>query len=120
MWQLENHRFILAHQHRDGNVATGNRRHKWDEDDDLVALYHYRMHRDDALALPLKQAEIAKVLGMSESSLIMRRGNFASLDGKGGLSHPAQQSRRIHERHMGTTNADLRAMALRVIDAKKT
>jgi hypothetical protein len=100
-------------------VAKENRRHKWDEDDDLVALYLYRMHRDDALALPLEQAQIAKVLGASESSLIMRRANFASLDGKSGLNHPASQSGRIHERHKRTTNADLRTMVLRVIDGKK-
>ena len=100
-------------------VPRGVQQHKWDEDDDLVALYLYRMHRDDALALPLNQAEIAKVLGMSEGSLIMRRANFASLDDKGGLEHPALQSRRIHERHKDTANAELRSMALRVLEAKK-
>jgi hypothetical protein len=55
---------------------------------------------------------------MSEGSLMMRRGNFASLDGRGGLNHPAAQSRRIHERHKDTPDAELRSMVLRVLDAK--
>jgi hypothetical protein len=69
--------------------------------------------------LPRTHAEIAEVLGMSEGSLIMRRGSFASLGGNGRLNHPAVQSRRIHERHKHTTNAELCSMALRVLEAKK-
>jgi hypothetical protein len=99
-------------------VPRGNQQHKWDEGDDLVALYLYRMHRDGALSLPLKLAEIAKVLGMSEGSLMRRRGNFAYLDGKGRLNHPASQSRRIHERHKHTTDTELRSIVVRMLDAK--
>ena len=99
-------------------MPSGNQQHEWDESDDLVALYLYRTRRDNAVALPRKHAEIAKVLGMSEGSLIRRRENFAHLDNKGGLSHVAKQSIRIHERHEKTTNAELRSMALRVLEAK--
>jgi hypothetical protein len=100
-------------------MPKGDENHKWVEDDDLVTLYLYRMQRDAALALPLKRAEIAKMLGMSEGSLIRRRGNFAFLDGKGRLNHPAAQSRRIHERHKDTTDTELRSLVIRVLEAKK-
>jgi hypothetical protein len=98
-------------------VPRGDKNHTWDEDDDLVALYLYRApHQDHP---KMKPEQIAKLLGMSEASLIMRRGNFAHLDGKGGLSHPAAQSIQIYERHKNTPLGELRGMALRVLEAKR-
>jgi hypothetical protein len=89
--------------------------HKWHEDDDLVALYMSRHETND---LPRTQDEIAKLLGMSEASLIMRQRNFTDLEGGHGLSHVAKQSIRVHERHKNTPKAELRSLVLRVIKAK--
>jgi hypothetical protein len=96
-------------------MPRGGKQHKWNEDDDLVALYLARYGTD---GLPTTQAEIAKTLGMSEASLIMRQRNFGDLEGVHGLSHVAQQSFRIFERHKNTPKADMRTLVLRVIDTK--
>jgi hypothetical protein len=95
---------------------TGGR-HTWSEDDDLVGFYLFRHGPGD---LPITQGEIAKLLGMPESSLIMKRGNFASLDGGHGLSSASAQSRRIYERHKNTPKSELRRLVLRVIEAKQS
>ena len=58
------------------------------------------------------QAGIAKLLGMPEGSLIMRQSNFAHLDGRKGLDHVAEQSRRVHQRYGPLKEPDLRAMVL--------
>jgi hypothetical protein len=100
-------------------VPSGNQQHEWDENDDLVALYLYRTSQNHALPRLPKAAEIAKVLGMSGGSLIRRRGNFAHLDGQGGLAHAAKQSIRIYERHKGTPDSELYSMALRVLEDKR-
>jgi len=96
-------------------IQKTGRRHTWSEDDDLVGFYLYRHGDDD---LPMTQAEIANRLGMPESSLIMKRGNFASLDGGNGLSSASAQSRRIYEWHKNTPKAELRRLMLQVIQAK--
>src|SRR5262245_40860746 len=65
-------------------TSMAHRRHRWSKSEDLVAFY---ISRYGDSRLPKRQQEIAKILGMTEASLIMRRQNFASLDGKGGLDH---------------------------------
>src|SRR5580692_9402630 len=95
-------------------MAKGGKQHKWSEGDDLVAFY---MSRHGTNGLPNTQEEIAKMLGMSEASLIMRQRNFADLDGGHGLSHVAQQSIRVRERYNNTPNAELRSLVLRAIVA---
>ena len=88
-------------------------RHRWREDDDLVGYYLFRHGAND---LPLTQPEIAELLGMPESSLIMKQGNYRSLAGGNGLSSASAQSRRIFERHKKTSHADLRQLVLEVLD----
>lgn len=65
------------------------------------------------------QAGAAKLLGMPESSLVMHQSNFAHLDGRDGLEHVAEQSRRVYRMHQGKTEPGLRALVLNVIDAKR-
>jgi hypothetical protein len=95
-----------------------SRVHKWSEDDDVIALYLYRMHRDGAPPLELEEKEIAEVLDMTRASLVMRRGNFGFLDGKAGLSHPAEQSRLVYDRYKDATNAELRSIAVQLLETK--
>jgi len=92
-------------------------RHSWTEGDDLVALY---MSRHGVARLPMMQAGIANRLGMSETSLIMRQHNFGHLDNGTGLSHVAAQTRRIHRHYRNATEAELRPLALRVLNAPKS
>ena len=67
------------------------------------------------------EAGIAKLLGMPEASMAMRQGNFAHLDGKGGLRNVSEQSRRIHRLYEKTTEPELRALVLQVLaNAKVT
>ena len=90
--------------------------HRWTEGDDLVAFY---LSQHGNRRLPLMDAGIAKLLGMSEGSLGRRQANFAYLDRRGGFSHAANQSGRIHERYMGTTEPQLRPIVIRVLDEKR-
>jgi hypothetical protein len=93
-------------------MPSGGKQHRWNQDDDLIAFYMSRHGTND---LPIAQEGIAKLLGMSEASLIMRQRNFTDLEGKHGLSHVAKQSIRIYERHKSTSKAELRSLVLRVI-----
>jgi hypothetical protein len=61
------------------------------------------------------EAGIAKRLGMSAGSLALRRANFAHLDGRPGLDHVANLSRRIRQQYEKATEAELRALVLRVL-----
>jgi hypothetical protein len=90
--------------------------HRWTEGDDIVALY---LSRHGCRFLPLMEAGIAKLLGMPQSSLTMRQGNFGYLDGRRGLAHVAEQSREIHQRYGKMTEPELRPLALKVLEAKK-
>jgi hypothetical protein len=90
------------------------RRHRWTEGDDLVAFY---LSRHGTRFLPCTETEIASRLGMPEGSLAMRMSNFAHLDGRQGLAHVAEQSRRIHRRYAKATEAELRPLVLRLLDA---
>lgn len=89
-------------------------RHRWTEGDDLVALY---ASRHDYRFLPLGLAGIAKLLGMPEGSMIMRKSNFRHLDGRDGLDHAAEQSREIHRRFGKLTESEMRPLVLRVLQA---
>jgi hypothetical protein len=89
-----------------------NKRHTWTTGDDIVAFYLYR---HGAAALPMRQVEIARFLGMSEASLIMRQGNFSSIDRGTGLRNVAQQSVGIYSRHRNASEIELRALALRAL-----
>jgi hypothetical protein len=65
------------------------------------------------------EAGIAKLLGMPEGSLVMRQSNFAHVDGRWGLAHVAEQSRRVHQLYAKMTEPELRPLVLKVLDQKK-
>jgi hypothetical protein len=46
----------------------------------------------------------------------MRKRNFAFLDGRGRLSHPAKQSRYVHDRYGKLAETELRAPVLQVLN----
>jgi hypothetical protein len=89
--------------------------HRWTEDDDIVALY---LSRHGARFLPMMEAEIAKVLGMPEGSLGMRRQNFHYLDGRPGLKNAAELSRQVHGCYGKMTEPELRSLVLKVLGSK--
>ena len=91
-------------------------RHKWTEEDDIVALYLFRFG-DDSLSLPLD--DIGAMLGMGAGSLLMRIGNFRAIDGGGGLSNYARQSKEIFEKHKATPKGDLRITVEKIISAAR-
>jgi hypothetical protein len=95
-------------------IAT--RTHRWTEDEDVVTLY---LHRHGDETLPMKQAEIANRFGIPKGSLGMRKRNFAYLDGRGRLNHPAKMSRRVHDRLGRLNEPELRALVLRVLQGKR-
>src|SRR6516162_2485085 len=76
--------------------SMGTARHRWTEDDDVVAFY---LSRHRTRRLPLMEAGISKRLGMSKASLAQRQANFAHLDGRPGLAHVAKLSRRVHQQY---------------------
>jgi hypothetical protein len=67
----------------------------------------------------MTRAGIAKLLGMPEGSLVMRQSNMAFLDGRKGLDHVAEQSRRVHREYGKKTEQELRMLVLRILDAKR-
>lgn len=83
--------------------------HKWTECDDLVALYLYK-HGASQIGHSLDS--IARRLGIGEDSMKMRLRNFQSIDGGGGLSNVAAQSRSIFAKFGGLSEPDLRARVL--------
>jgi hypothetical protein len=89
--------------------------HHWTEEDDIVALY---LSRHGTRSLPMMEAGIAKLLGMPEGSLGMRRRNFQHLDGRPGLENAAELSRQVHIRYGKMTEPELRSLALKVLEAK--
>jgi hypothetical protein len=87
-------------------------KHQWTENDDIVALYLYRFGPDD---LPFGIAKISETLGMKAGSLKMRIGNFQAIDGQGGLSNAAIQSRKIYEVHAKASKDELRTKVLSIL-----
>jgi hypothetical protein len=83
--------------------------HKWTECDDLVALYLYQ---HGTLQIGLSIDYIARQLGIGVSSMKMRVRNFKSVDGGGGLSNVAAQSRSVFAKFSGLSEPELRARVL--------
>ena len=94
---------------------NNKKRHRWTEDDDLVAFY---LSRYGTRYLPLMEAGISKVLGMPEVSLIMRQSNFKYLHSGVGLRNVAMQSRRIYENYRHIAEITLRPMVLDVLESR--
>ena len=89
--------------------AASRTRHSWREGDDLVAFYLQRHGTD---RLPHTRPEIASRLGIEESTLRMRIGNFKALAGNGGLQNWAQQSERVYRRNRDLAERELRERVL--------
>ena len=88
------------------------KRHHYSSEDDIVAFY---LSRYRAPFLPLAESEIAERLGMSKASLTMRQGSFAYRDGRGGLDHVAEQSRRVHDQYGKMSESELRPLVLKAL-----
>jgi hypothetical protein len=59
---------------------------------------------------------IAKLLGMPEGSLGMRRQKIYYLDGRPGLKNAAELSRQAHIRYGKMTEPEFRSLALKVLE----
>lgn len=70
--------------------------HKWSKEDDIVTFYLYRFGTD---SLRMELCDISKKLGMSESSLKMRIGNFKAIDTGKGLSNYAKLSKKVYDEY---------------------
>ena len=68
-------------------------RHRWTEQDDIIALYFYKFGE---LGLTSSVATVGERLGMGAGSLRMRVGNFRAIAGGGRLDHTASQSKEFH------------------------
>jgi hypothetical protein len=90
--------------------------HKWSYEDDVVAYYLARFGDRD---LPGTLKEIGTILGMGEGSLRMRIGNFRALDGTGSLDHTAKLSRKVHEEHKLTPQAEHKARVLKILTIQR-
>ena len=85
-----------------------NTRHRWTEQDDIVALYFYKF---GDLGLTSSLATVGERRGMGGGSLRMRVGNFRAIAGGGRLDHAALQSRVIYEKYGHLSEPDLRKLA---------
>ncbi len=101
-------------RHRAQERCTASSRHRWTEDDDLIAFY---LSPHGTRFLAVGEAEIATLIGLPQSSLTMRKSNFAYLDGERALSHASAQSRRIHGRPRNAPEAELRRAVFRVLES---
>jgi hypothetical protein len=73
--------------------------HKWTKDDDIVTYYLYRYGNESTIPLLHDIKIISEILGMSESSLRMRIGNFQAIDGAGGLDHFGLLSKKVYDEY---------------------
>ena len=78
-------------------------KHKWTREDDIVTYYLYRF---GPRSLNISIEDISKILGMSESSLKMRIGNFQAVDGAGGLQNYAKLSEIIYKEYKKINQSD--------------
>lgn len=81
--------------------------------DDIAALYLYKFGN---IGLPITLDQVAKKLGMTSASLNMRIGNFKAIAGEGGLSHPAEQSKRVYKKFNGMPKNELGALVLKILN----
>lgn len=91
---------------------TESAKHRWTRDDDVVVFYIWKF---GTARLPLSEAGIANLLGMSAASLYMRKRNFDHLAGTGGLAHVADQSKSVFDYYKLKPEADLRALVLAIL-----
>jgi hypothetical protein len=78
-------------------------KHAWSEADDIVAFYLYRYETG---SLKMSINTISKKLGMSETSLKMRIGNFKAIDGTGGLDNYARLSKDVYDKYKFVSEKD--------------
>ena len=84
-------------------------KHQWTECDDIVALYLYKYGTS---IIGLSVGEVAQKLNSDKGSMKMRIQNFQNINGAGGLSNVASQSRKIFKQFSVLLETDLRAKAL--------
>ena len=73
-------------------------RHRWTRDDDSYAYYLYVLEREQPEnKLKMKISSFANKRNIPESSIKMRMSNFRYLDGQGGLSNFANQTKEVYE-----------------------
>jgi hypothetical protein len=83
-------------------------RHRWTEQDDIVALYFYKFgdqQRTSSLNI------VGERRGMGAGSLRMRVGNFRAIAGGGRLDHAALQSRAVYQQYANLSEPALRKLA---------
>ncbi|MEX1232306.1 MAG: hypothetical protein WEB58_18825 [Planctomycetaceae bacterium] len=83
-------------------------RHRWSEEDDIVALYFYKFGMLDRS--PSIDA-VGQSRGMGTDSLRMRVENFRAIDAGGSLDHAAQQSRAVFQNYAHLSEPELRILA---------
>ncbi len=86
--------------------------HRWTKSDDLVAFYLFR-EGDGKLGIALP--EVATQLGIYPETMKMRLANFKSLQGPGGLNHPAKQSQAVYEEYCNVDEPILRGIVLGIL-----
>jgi len=89
-------------------MALSTHRHRWTEQDDIVALYFYKFGDQGRTS---NLAAVGKGRGMGAGSLRMRVGNFRAIAGGGRLDHAALQSRSIYDRFAHLSEPELRKLA---------
>ena len=83
-------------------------RHRWTEQDDIVALYFYKF---GDLSLTSSLSRVGERRGMGAGSLRMRVGNFRAIAGGGYLDHAARQSQEVYRRYGNLSEPELRLLA---------
>jgi hypothetical protein len=89
-------------------MERSTNRHRWTEQDDIVALYFCKfgdLGRTSSLAV------VGERRGMGAGSLRMRVGNFQAIAGGGRLDHAASQSRTVFQRYGNLSEPELRKLA---------
>lgn len=86
--------------------------HRWSREDDIVAYYLYQY---GYRSLDLSIWEISQILGMSESSMRMRIGNFKAIDGSSGLDHSAKLSREVYKEFKGVPEDVFYSKVIRIL-----
>lgn len=87
-------------------------RHEWKKEDDIIALFLYK-YGDSELPLTIK--EICEKRGIQTSAMKMRIGNFKSLAGEGGLSHPSKQSKAVYNEYKNLPKESFKQLVIGIL-----
>lgn len=89
-------------------------KHRWNEDDDIIALYLCKFNEED---IPYSYEDIANIRGFSVDSLKCAIGNFEAIDteGRKGFKNYANHQMNTYKKYNGMSKGELKGLVLKIL-----